>query len=47
MSHFKELVAESELDPSREDRHAQLWTLLAEAMRMDVNAEEVKSPLES
>jgi hypothetical protein len=44
---LKKLIAENELDPSREDRHAILWTLLAEEMRMDVNTKEVKSPPDS
>jgi hypothetical protein len=44
---LKTLIAESELDPSGEDRHAMLWTLLAEEMRMDVNAKEVNSPPDS
>jgi hypothetical protein len=45
---LQEAVAESELDPSRDEgRHTMLLTLLAEEMAKDLKAKDVKGPLDS
>ena len=45
---YRKLIAESEHDPSRDEkRHRMLLTLLAEEMAKDVKAEDVKRRLDS
>jgi hypothetical protein len=48
IAHYRKLIAESEHDPSRDEkRHKMLLTLLAEELAKDAKAKEVNRQLDS
>jgi hypothetical protein len=48
IQHYRKMIAESELDPSRDERrHRMLLTLLAEEMAKGLKEKDLKGPLDS